>query len=624
MRRLILFLAAAGMLHTAAFAAGQTPVTAVTEGGFALLPELAQAVRQLDTAVTAGNGLDAEQKLGAVRDWKGRLSAQNFYFVSDYFIARSYTLARDGKPAEAALAARLAADISPNYAHAWLSLAAGNFGRAPADFNAWFNPLADAAKAYFANPVSKRAFGYNLAALAVFSVMMAFAAYAAAAAAAFYSPLAQDIRRLFPLEAAAQAAAASLAILLVALAAGFGWFAVVLALPLLLGGYLNWRGKAVLLAFLVFFAALPLAGAHAGKGIALLTSRGAAAAGRFITGGFEPDDIKELEAALANHPEDTRLMFMLGAMNRRLARYDAAEDYLKRAIQIDPKNIPALVEMGNLNFNRGEFRDAEIMYKNALGLAPSSFEGHYNLGSAYLEQFRTPESNAELDIVARLDSSRTNAMIAAKENKFTSKVLGVQLGIEDFPASVEAETDKAAAALVQETSAFFLWRMTRNNHFLLAGGCIIAFAAGIVLWGMFGVHVICPSCGATFMPMFSKTVKGVVKCNQCVAMSSPKKSGIFGLKDNKTRQILNYQSNRRETANMLNLVLPGFGSVWYGSYLAGAILLVFSAAFWTPLLAGAALLAAGYRPAPGAVYAVPLGAMAVYYLAAVPLSAQRK
>lgn len=624
MRRLILFIAVAVMSHAAAFAAGETPVSAVMEGGFASLPELAETVRQLDAAVTAGNGPEAGQKLSALRDWKGRLSAQNLYFVSDYFLARSYTLAREGKRMEAAVAARMATEISPDYAWAWAALAERDFAIGAADIAGWSDPAINAAKTFIADPLVKRALVYNLIALAVFSVIMAFAAYIAVCATAFRKPLAQDLRRLFPLDADAKTAAIVLVIMLVTLAAGLGWFAAVLALPLLLAGQLNWKGRTVLVVFLVFFAALPLVGGKAGKGIALLAARDAGAAGRFITGGFEPDDIKELEASLARHPNDTRLMFMLGAMNRRLARYDAAEGYLKRAIQLDPKNVPALVEMGNLNFNRGEFRDAEIMYKNALGLAPSSFEGHYDLGAAYLEQFRAAESNAELDIVARLDGPRANAMIAAKENKFAPRVMSVRLESTEFPASVEASVDETAADLAKKTSAFFLWNTTRNGHFMLAGGYLIAFAAAIALWEMFGVHIICPSCGTTFMPMFSKSIKGVVKCNQCVAMNSPKKSGIFGLKDNKTRQILNYQSGRRTTANELNFIMPGLGSVWYGAYLGGAILLVFSAAFWVSLFGCGALLLAGYRPAPGLAYAALLGSMAVYYMVAVTLSARRK
>lgn len=624
MRRLILFVMAVGMCHAAAFAAAPTPMAAVTAGGFASLPELAESVRQLDVAVTIGDVADAELKLAALHDWKGRLSAQNLYFVSDYFLARSYTLAREGKRAEATMAARMAADISPDYPRAWISFAERHFAVAAPDVNGWFDPLVNAVKAYFADPLAKRTVGYNVIALMVFSVILAFAAFVIAATAAFRYPLVQDLRRLFPIDADAKAAATVLVILLIALAAGLGWFAVVLALPLLLAGYLTWGGRAALLAFLVLFAAMPLAGAKAGKGLALLTARDTGAASRFITGGFEPDDLKDMETALAKHPDDTRLLFMLGAMNRRLSRYDAAGGYLKRAIQLDPKNIPALVEMGNLNFNRGEFRDAEIMYKNALGLAPSSFEGHYNLGAAYLEQFRTEESNAELDMVARLDGSRANATIAAKANKFAPKVMSVRLGFMEFPASVEASVDETAAGLAKKTSAFFLWNTTRDGHFMLAGGAILAFAAAIALWGMFGVHIICPSCGTTFMPMFAKADKGVVKCNQCVAMGSAKKSGIFGLKDNKVRQILNYQAGRRETANTLNFLMPGLGSVWYGSYLGGAIMLVFSAAFWTPLLGLAALLAAGYRPAPGLAYAALLGSMAVYYLVAVPLLMRRK
>ncbi len=624
MRRLILLLAAFALCGATAFAQSGIPLTAVTEGSFGPLPELADAVRRLDAAVSLGDAAAADEQLAAVRDWKGRLSANDFYFVSDFLRSRSYTLAREGKTAEAALAAHATADVSPDYAAAWFTLAGRNFKRDVVNYGGWFNPFVTGVKAYFADPLAKRAFGYNLITLGIFSLFGGFIAFIAAATYANAGPLIQDIRRIFPMASSAKLAVGALLLFLLALVAGVGIFAALLVLPLLLAGHLNWQGRAVTLVFLALVAALPFVGGDAGKGIALLTSREARAADRFITGGFEPDDIKEFETSLRRHPNDVRLMYILGAMNRRLERYEEAEGYLTRALQLDQKSVPALVEMGNLYFNRGEFRDAEIMYRNALGLAPSSFEGHYNLAAAYLEQFRTEESNAELDAASRIDTLRTNRLIAAKEGKFAPKVVSVRLGANEFPATVERAVGDAAAGLGAKAREFFLWPSGRNAHLIVLAAYIAAFAAAIGAWRVAGAHGICPSCGATFMPMFSKVEKGVVKCNQCVALASPKKSTVFGLKDKKTRQILGYQTARRETANLLNIIMPGLGFAWRGSFALGAILLIVSAGFWANLLGWGVMLAAGYRPAPAFVYGGLLALMALYYLAAAPLSYWRK
>lgn len=587
------------------------------------MPELSEEARLLDGALIEGDSAEVQKRLAAVTNIKAGLSARNLYFVSRALSARSNALAGAGKHAAALAAVRTAVEISPDDVDASLLVVRRAFKADPADINGWSAPLKSAVRAWLNHPLHLAALKFNLLALLVFSAFTAFALFLGAVFSAHARAVVGDFRRLMPVYMEHGTARVALALAVLAALCATGVFVTLLAIGLLLAGQMKPRGKAVMAVFIIFFIALPLFGRHAGKGVVLLDSPDARAADRFLTGGFEPDDIKVFEAAYRRNSADTRLMLMLGTMDRRVQKYDAAETHLKNVIHLDPKNVAALVEMGNVHFNRQEYREAEIMYKNALGLSPSLFAGHYNLGAVYLEQFRTEESNAELDVAARLDPARANQLMAAKGNKNADKVISVRLEGE-MPAYIAREVEEGGLALADRTSAFFLWGLGTNAHIAVMTAYLFLFASAGFGWARFGVHETCGSCGAVFLPMFEKPDKGVYKCNQCVAYASPQKSGILGLKEKKVKEILNHQFAIRNTAMWMNILAPGMGGVWKNQHPAGAFFLVITSAFLVGVAGVAFVAALGYRLPPPPALGALAGAMALYYLLAIPFSGGEK
>jgi NAD-dependent SIR2 family protein deacetylase len=167
--------------------------------------------------------------------------------------------------------------------------------------------------------------------------------------------------------------------------------------------------------------------------------------------------------------------------------------------------------------------------------------------------------------------------------------------------------------------------LDRGQYRIAAIGYIAAFALSMLLWGKFGAHMHCTSCGETFYPMFIKTEKGGVKCDRCVALSSSaQKTTIIGPKDKIRATIREYHAGRRDAANRLNMALPGVGSVWYGSHIAGAILVSVTGIFTARAFTALFNAAAGYRPESIAVYSAWGVAAFLFYAITAPFSMRRK
>ena len=59
-----------------------------------------------------------------------------------------------------------------------------------------------------------------------------------------------------------------------------------------------------------------------------------------------------------------------------------AEDHYRRALSRDAQHPGALLNLGNVLYNRGETRAALDVYRDAIGVAAEYPEAHYNLGNA--------------------------------------------------------------------------------------------------------------------------------------------------------------------------------------------------------------------------------------------------
>jgi tetratricopeptide (TPR) repeat protein len=63
-------------------------------------------------------------------------------------------------------------------------------------------------------------------------------------------------------------------------------------------------------------------------------------------------------------------------------REEAAAAY-RRALEIDPRLVPALINLANIHYTQEHLIEAMALYERAIGLEPDVFEGYFNLGNIH-------------------------------------------------------------------------------------------------------------------------------------------------------------------------------------------------------------------------------------------------
>jgi tetratricopeptide (TPR) repeat protein len=61
--------------------------------------------------------------------------------------------------------------------------------------------------------------------------------------------------------------------------------------------------------------------------------------------------------------------------------FDEAATAYRRALEIDPYLVPALINLANIHYSRDEIAEAQALYERAIALEPDVFEAHFNLGN---------------------------------------------------------------------------------------------------------------------------------------------------------------------------------------------------------------------------------------------------
>ncbi len=70
---------------------------------------------------------------------------------------------------------------------------------------------------------------------------------------------------------------------------------------------------------------------------------------------------------------------------------EAAATY-RRALELDPYLVAALINLANIHYSRDELIEAQALYEQAIGIEPDYFEAHFNLGNIHHDLGRFPEA----------------------------------------------------------------------------------------------------------------------------------------------------------------------------------------------------------------------------------------
>ncbi len=91
------------------------------------------------------------------------------------------------------------------------------------------------------------------------------------------------------------------------------------------------------------------------------------------------------------------------------AKLDEAAAAYRRALELDPYLVAALINLANIHYSRNELVEAQALYERAIGLESDFFEAHFNLGNIYHDLNRYPEAQACYQESLRLNPSYPDA-----------------------------------------------------------------------------------------------------------------------------------------------------------------------------------------------------------------------
>lgn len=74
------------------------------------------------------------------------------------------------------------------------------------------------------------------------------------------------------------------------------------------------------------------------------------------------------------------------------ANFDEASGAYRRALEIDPYLVPALINLANIHYARDEIAEAQALYERAIALEPDVFEAHFNLANIFHDLGRYTEA----------------------------------------------------------------------------------------------------------------------------------------------------------------------------------------------------------------------------------------
>jgi tetratricopeptide (TPR) repeat protein len=77
---------------------------------------------------------------------------------------------------------------------------------------------------------------------------------------------------------------------------------------------------------------------------------------------------------------------------------DAKQEYAaanyRKALELDPYLVAALINLANIHYSRDELVEAQALYERAIGLQSDFFEAHFNLGNIYHDLGQFAEAQA--------------------------------------------------------------------------------------------------------------------------------------------------------------------------------------------------------------------------------------
>ncbi|MCK4837299.1 MAG: tetratricopeptide repeat protein [Desulfobulbaceae bacterium] len=151
--------------------------------------------------------------------------------------------------------------------------------------------------------------------------------------------------------------------------------------------------------------------------------------------------IEELEKKCEEMPDNVVAHHHLAVVYRMAGRTADALRMLERCLEIDPQAVQALVNIGSIHFENGDFDKAMAANEQALKIMPNSAEAHANLGMIWWQKGDGERSTTSYKEALRHDAKMVTAWAGLASahimtGKLTEALEAAQEGVKlepDFP-----------------------------------------------------------------------------------------------------------------------------------------------------------------------------------------------
>jgi tetratricopeptide (TPR) repeat protein len=126
----------------------------------------------------------------------------------------------------------------------------------------------------------------------------------------------------------------------------------------------------------------------------------------------EPPPMAQMMGAWLTQPSSSAEEHFLSASaldDGDPANFEEAMTGYRRALEIDPYIVPALINLANIHYARDEIAEAQALYERAITLDADIFEAHFNLGNILHDLGRYPEAQACYRDALRLNPAYAEA-----------------------------------------------------------------------------------------------------------------------------------------------------------------------------------------------------------------------
>jgi Flp pilus assembly protein TadD len=364
---------------------------------------------------------------------------------------------------------------------------------------------------------------------------------------------------------------------------GLGWMWLFVLWVLVFWIYGKRSDRVVTLVLLGLLLLLPLGIRFHSSLVFSLTGNGIPEILRANNGAWSEDLHRRLVNLDKIHPQDPDILLSLGLVEKRMGKWNEAEQRFLQLLQLDPRSAAGLNNLGNLFLLTGRPDQAAEAYQNAVRLDPSRGEPPYNLSQAYLLKLRMKEAQGEFQRAQRLEPQKISYHTSISSKNPNRLVMDWTIG----PLQVwkRVWTPSPEGERTARGSWDILWNGIPLEYAEIAMAVLFALLGGIHLVSRrLSLIRSCERCGTLLCSRCTRSRVIGNQCVQCLNAFTANSNADPQVVRKKRAAVARYQSRLNFLPQKLSWILPGVGHLMRGHTVEGILYLFVLILFLTRVI----------------------------------------